>query len=452
MASLSPEPYKGTRDFYPEDMRRREYIFNTWRRIVKRYGYEAYDAPILEPLEVYAAKSGQELVNDQTYQFTDRGDRHVAIRPEMTPSVSRMIARRRQEIAYPARWYSIAQFMRYERPQRGREREFWQLNVDIFGANGAAPEAEIIGLGTTLLKEFGASDEMYQIRINNRKVINFMMAQFLGLDTIQAQMMIKLFDRKGKIPHEAFRDQAIEIFGDATAKDGLQKIAQLLAAKSMADLPEAIRDSEAVTEVQELFTLLEDQGIKNARFDITLMRGLDYYTGTVFEFFDNHPENNRALFGGGRYDGLVGLFGADPVSAVGMAPGYTMTELFLDSHKLMPKFYSETDLYIVVLSGAIAGATNLALQLRAEAINVEVDVTGRKADKQLKTAVKKQIPYIVFVGEDELKSEVYPVKNVQSGKEEKLSFERIVTTVRDKRKNPRAEEKLVDDDDDAFEV
>ncbi len=446
MASLSPEPYKGTRDFYPEDMRRREYIFNTWRRIVKRYGYEAYDAPILEPLEVYAAKSGQELVNDQTYQFTDRGDRHVAIRPEMTPSVSRMIARRRQEIAYPARWYSIAQFMRYERPQRGREREFWQLNVDIFGANGAAPEAEIISLGAKLLQEFGAQPDMYQVRINNRKVINFMMAQYLGLDTVQAQMMIKLFDRKGKIPHEAFRDQAIEIFGDATAKDGLQKIAQLLAAKNMADLPEAIRDSEAVTEVQELFTLLEDQGIKNARFDITLMRGLDYYTGTVFEFFDTHPENNRSLFGGGRYDGLVGLFGAEPVSAVGMAPGYSMTELFLESHKLLPEFYSRTDLYIVVLAGADSGAASLAGKLRSEGINVEVDVTGRKADKQLKTAVKKRIPYIAFVGDSELKSEVYPVKNVQTGEEEKLSFERIVTNLRDKRKGRHSE------DDDEFEV
>lgn len=445
MASLSSEPYKGTRDFYPEDMRRREYIFTTWRRVVKRYGYDAYDTPLLEPLEVYAAKSGQELVSEQTYQFTDRGDRRVAIRPEMTPSVSRMIARKRQEIAYPARWYSIAQFMRYERPQRGREREFWQLNADIFGANGAAPEAEIIGLGATLLQEFGATQDMYLIRINNRKVINFMMADYLGLDTVQAQMMIKLFDRKGKIPHETFRDQAVEIFGDEAAKEGLQKIAQLLSAKSMADLPETIRDSEAVSEVQELFTLLEGRGVQNARFDITLMRGLDYYTGTVFEFFDTHPENNRSLFGGGRYDGLVGLFGAEPVSAVGMAPGYTMTELFLETHKLLPELKPDTHLYVVVLAGATAGAASLADRLRTEGINVEVDVTGRKADKQLKTAVKKRIPYIVFVGDSELKSEVYPVKNVQSGEEEKLSFERIVTTLRDKRKSRHS-------DDDEFAI
>lgn len=451
MPGLSSEPYKGTRDFYPEDMRVRDYIFATWRRTVRRYGYEAYDAPLLEPLDVYAAKSGQELVNEQTYQFVDRGDRHVAIRPEMTPSVSRMVAARRQEIAYPARWYSIGQFMRYERPQRGREREFWQLNVDIFGAEGVAAEAEIIALGDELLKTFGATADMYVIRINNRKLINFMMAHYLGLDAIQSQLMIKLFDRKGKIPNEAFRDQAIEIFGAESARDGLQKIAQLLAAKSMADLPEAIRESEAVSEVQDLFTALESAGVTNARFDITLMRGLDYYTGTVFEFFDTHPENNRALFGGGRYDGLVGLFGAEPVSAVGMAPGYTMTELFLQSHNLLPEFASGTDVYMVVLGDAANGAAKLARQLRAEAINVEVDVTGRKADKQLKTAVKKKIPYIVFVGEDELKSEVYPVKLVSAGTEEKLSFERIVTTVRDYRRTAK-KAKVEQDDDAEFEI
>ena len=440
MTGLSSEPYKGTRDFYPEDMRVRDYIFGTWRRVVQRYGYEAYDAPLLEPLEVYAAKSGQELVNEQTYQFVDRGDRHVAIRPELTPSVSRMIANRRQEVAYPARWYNIGQFMRYERPQRGREREFWQLNVDMFGAEGPAAEAEIITLGAQLLGAFGAKEDMYIIRINNRKVINFMMAHYLGLDTIQSQLMIKLFDRKGKISHEDFRDQAVEIFGAEKARDGLQKIAQLLAAKSMADLPEAIRESDAVSEVQQLFTLLEQAGVVNARFDITLMRGLDYYTGTVFEFFDTHPENNRALFGGGRYDGLVGLFGAEPVSAVGMAPGYTMTELFLRSHKLLPDLYSLTDIYMVVFEGAEAGAQKLATKLREESINVEVDVTGRKVDKQLKTAVKKHIPYIVFVGGDELKSEIYPTKNVESSREEKLSFERIVTTVRDHRRKTKVDE------------
>lgn len=442
MSSLSNESYKGARDWYPTEMRLRSYIFRTWRRVVKSFGYEAYDAPLLEPVEIYEAKSGQELVSEQTYAFVDRGERRVAIRPEMTPSVSRMIAARQQEIPMPARWYSIAQFMRYERPQRGREREFWQLNCDIFGCDGAVAEAEIITMGAEIMKAFGATDEMYTIRVNNRRIINFMMAQYLGLDAIQAQLMIRLFDRKNKISPEAFRDQAIEIFGTEAASRGLQNLAQLLAAKTMADLPEAIRDSEAVREAQELFTQLERAGVKNAIFDITLMRGLDYYTGTVFEFFDTHPENSRALFGGGRYDGLVGLFGGESVSAVGFAPGLTMTELFLRTHDLLPKSLSSTDVYMIVIGDNLRGAQKLAKNLRAEGINVELDFTGRKIDKQLKTAVKKQIPYLLFVGDDELKQEVYPLKNTTTSEEKKLSFERIVSTVTDRR---RAHVK--DDDD-----
>ena len=435
MASLSSESYKGARDWYPADMRVREYIFAKWRTVARSFGYQAYDAPLLEPLEVYAAKSGQELVNEQTYQFTDRGDRRVAIRPEMTPSVSRMIAARRQETPLPARWYSIAQFMRYERPQRGREREFWQLNVDIFGAEGAPAEAEIIEMGAAIMKSFGARDDMYVIRINNRKVINYMMAQYLGLEPAQAGMMIKLFDRKNKIAPEAFRDQAIDIFGADNAKQGLQKIAQLLAAKSMADLPEALRDSEAVREVQELFTYLERAGIKNATFDITLMRGLDYYTGTVFEFFDTHPENNRSLFGGGRYDGLVGLFGAEPLTAVGMAPGLTMMQLFLETHGLLPEIMPYTQVYMIVLSGATQGAIKLAQDLRQGGIAVEVDFTDRKIDKKLKSALKKQIPYLLFVGEDDLKAGVYPLKNVKNAEEQRLSAERIISYLSDRRRS-----------------
>lgn len=447
MAKLSTDSYKGARDWYPEDMRLREYIFRVWRQVVKRYGYEAYDAPILEPIEIFEAKSGQELVGEQTYQFTDRGDRRVAVRPEMTPSVSRMIAGRRQEVALPARWYSIAQFMRYERPQRGREREFWQLNCDLFGCEGVLAEAEVITLANDIMKAFGAKPDMYAIRINNRRIINFMMAQYLGLDAIQAELMVKLFDRKNKIAPEAFRDQAIEIFGTEQSATGLRKLAQLLAAKSMADLPEAIRDSDAVTEIQELFTQLERAGVKNATFDITLMRGLDYYTGTVFEVFDTHPENQRALFGGGRYDGLVGLFGAEPVSAVGFAPGLSTTELFLKSHNLVPNLTSTTDVYVIVVGDVLRGAQKLVAQLRGEGVNVELDFTGRKIDKQLKTAVKKTIPYLMFVGEEELDKEMYTLKHIASGKETKLSFERVVSTLKDHRSKPTDDEPLEGDDD-----
>lgn len=445
MSTLSSQPYKGTRDYYPAEKRVQNYIFNKWRKVAYGFGYEEYGAPMLEPIEVYEAKSGQELVGEQTYVFTDRGSRKVAIRPEMTPTISRMVAARRQEFAYPARLFSIANFMRYERPQRGREREFWQLNVDIFGADSVLADAEIITMGAAFLNTFGARDDMYVIRVNNRKVINFMMSEYLELDAVQSQLMIKLFDRKNKITNEQFRDQAIEIFGDNKAKQGLGRIADLLSATSMAELPSQIRANEAVQEVQELFRLLSRAGIKNATFDITLMRGLDYYTGTVFEFFDTHPDNNRSLFGGGRYDGLVGLFGAEPISAVGMAPGLTMTELFLKTHDLLPELPSATEVYVVVLGDSQEGAAKLAAELRAEDVNTELDITGRKLDKQLKTAIKKNIPYILFVGDDELSKEVYTLKDTASTDEQKLSLERVISTVKDRRRH------VSDGRDDLFE-
>jgi histidyl-tRNA synthetase len=184
--------------------------------------------------------------------------------------------------------------------------------------------------------------------------------------------------------------------------------------------------------------------VRNATFDITLMRGLDYYTGTVFEFFDTHPENNRSLFGGGRYSGLVGLFGVEPVTAVGFAPGLTMMQLFLETHNLLPKLYSPTDVYMIVIGDSLRGAMLVARELRAEGVNVELDFTDRKIDKQLKTADKKGIPYVMFVGETELKSEVFTLKNIITGTEQKLSLERVVSAVKDHRIKRSSEDEEFD--------
>lgn len=442
MSSLSPSPYKGTRDYYPEDKQVQNYIFSVWRRVVQRHGYQEYGAPMLEPLEVYTAKSGKELADEQTYSFVDRGDRVVAIRPEMTPSVSRMVAARRQELGYPARLYSIANFMRYERPQRGREREFWQLNADMFGAEGPLADAEIIGMAYEIMKAFGAKDEMFTIRVNNRKLIEYMMASYLGLDTVGGQLMMKLFDRRGKISDEDFSQQASEIFGE-NAVGGLRKIATLLPITNVSELPTELLESTAAEEVRQLTTLLEKAGVKNVKFDVTLMRGLDYYTGTVFEVFDMHPENNRSMFGGGRYDGLVGLFGAEPVPTVGMAPGLSTTELFLRSHDLLPELGPTTELGVVVVDESIDAALALAKKLRDEGVNVEVDITGRKIDKQIKAVIKKNIPFIVFIGADEIREEVYTVKDIATAEEEKLSLERIVSKIKDHRRKAVAEDDLL---------
>lgn len=424
MTTLSSQPYKGTRDYYPEQKRVQNYIFNTWRKVVEQFGYQEYGAPILENLEIYAAKSGQELVNDQTYAFEDRGGRTVAIRPEMTPTISRMVAARRQELAYPARLYSIANFMRYERPQRGREREFWQLNADIFGVDAITADIEIITMSDRILKEFGAKAGDYVIHINNRKFIHFMMSEYFGLDVDSALLLTKLLDRRNKITEHDFELQAKVIFGEA-ATEQLPKLQQIVTAQSINELPDELLASSALDEIKTVFAGLATAQVKDIVFDASLMRGLDYYTGTVFEVFDTHPDNNRSLFGGGRYDGLVGLFGAEPISAVGVAPGSTTMENFLDAHGLLPGNISEIDAYVVVIGDCVNEAQNVAHSLRDKGLNIEVDITGRKLDKQIKAAVKKAIPYLIFVGQDDITEGEFSLKNVESETEEKLTIDQI---------------------------
>jgi histidyl-tRNA synthetase len=263
--------------------------------------------------------------------------------------------------------------------------------------------------------------------------VNFLMADYLELDVVQSQLMIKLFDRKDKIAPEEFRDQAAEIFDQDKAKDGLRKIAGLLGAKTMGELPKEVLESSAITQVQTLFTLLREHGVKSATFDIGLMRGLDYYTDIVFEVFDTNPDNARALFGGGRYDGLVGLFGVEPIPTVGYAIGDVTFADFLEVHKLLPKVPTKTEVYMVVLGDALKGAQKLARRLRSEDVNVEVDITGRKLDKQIKTAIKKGIPFLLFVGQKELDEEMFTLKDIAQEKEHKVSFSRLVTTVKDYR-------------------
>ena len=432
MSKLSTQSYKGARDFYPEDKRLQSYIFNTWKQVCERYGYEEYTAPVLEPIELYTSKTSDEIVNEQTYSFTDRGGRTVVMRPEMTPSVSRMVAGRRQELAYPLRWYSIPDCWRYERPQRGRNRQFWQLNVDLFGVGTVDADLEIISLANAIMKQFGADDSMYQIKVNSRKLINLIMTQYLELDAVQAKQMVRLFDKKDKLQPTVFVEQAKQIFTNDQQVSGLGKLQLLLQAKSLADLPEELRESQAVKEVQVLFTLLSEHQINTATFDITLMRGFDYYTDIVFEVFDLNPENNRAMFGGGRYDGLVAAFGVEPVATVGFGMGDAPIENFLESHNLLPTLVSATQIYTVVVGDVLKEAQDIVRQLREGGVNVAIDLTDRKPDKQIKAALKLGVPYLLFIGEQELQSKSYILRNVETQKEDTLGIDQIVDVIKNR--------------------
>jgi len=433
--SLSTQPYKGSRDFYPQDKRLQKYLFGVMRAVVEKFGYEEYDAPILEPLELFLAKTGEEIINEQTYTFEDRGGRKVAIRPEMTPTVSRMVAARRQELAYPLRWYSIPNLWRYERPQRGRLREHWQLNIDVFGIKGLEAEHETILVADALMKAFGAKHDMYTIRINSRKLIGAAMSDYLKLHGVQAHTLAKLIDRMHKMDYADFAAQADAVLTPSQREAGLSDLLMdLLKTKEVNELPDELHKHESAQELKRLLGMLNKSDIANVQFDITLMRGFDYYTDIVFEVFDNNPENNRSMFGGGRYDGLVGLFGVEPVATVGFGMGDVTLQNFLDGHGLLPELKTETELYVALIGDVYQDTQKVLKDLREMGLRIAVDMTGHKPDKQIKSAVKKGLRFVLFIGEKELSNDHYVLKDLQTGEEQTLSVQRVVSAIKDFRK------------------
>ena len=450
--TLSTQPCKGARDFYPEDMRLQKYMFRKMSEVCEAFGYEEYTAPILEPTDLFLAKGNQEIIDEQTYTFQDRGGRSVTIRTEMTPTVSRMVAGKRQELAYPARWYSIPNVWRYERMQRGRLREFWQLNADIFGVDGVEAEHEIILLSDRIMRAFGAKPDMYTIRVNSRKLTSYLFRDYLAMSETQEQMLVRLIDRMHKMELESFLAQADAVLTPSQREAGvLEKLMQLLHAKKLNDLPEGTENLPSVLQMKQLSDLLDASRVTNVKFDITLMRGFDYYTDIVFEVFDEHPENNRSMFGGGRYDGLVGMFGVEPVPTVGFGMGDVTLQNFLEGHELVPNLPPETDAYVILLGENIyEKAQGTLTRFRDDGLRIAIDTTGRKLEKQIKTAAKKGIDHVVFIGDAELADGRLKLKNLQTGAEETHAPERIVAMLRDYRRKriapKRADAASTDDD------
>ncbi len=430
--TISTQPYKGARDFYPEDMRIRKYLFAVMRDVCEKYGYEEYDAPILEPTELYLTKGSDEIVNEQTYTFEDRGGRQVTLRTEMTPTVTRMVAGKRQELAYPLRWYSIPQCWRYERPQRGRGREFFQLNVDIFGVQGVQADIEIMSIADDIMQAYGAKRDMYSIKVGSRKLTNYILMEYLGLDQVAASTVIRLVDRKNKMEEAEFLGLLEGILSPSQRESAAaDKLLAVLNSKDLSALPTEIMVHGPVQELSAVLKSLEESGITNIVFDPTLMRGFDYYTDIIFEVFDTHPDNNRSMFGGGRYDGLMELFSSEPVPTVGFGMGDHTLVNFLTGHELLPVLKPETELQVVAIGDVQAEASKLAKELRKMGVCVAVDYSGRGADKQLKTALKRGTRFVLFIGENEVKNEVYKLRDLVANKEESHSTQRIVSMIKD---------------------
>ncbi len=414
---LPTDPYKGVRDFYPEDMAVQNHIFEIWKKISHKYGYQEYSASVLEPADLYRAKSGEEIITNQTYTFTDRGDREVTLRPEMTPTVARMVAARKRELGFPLRWFSIPNLFRYEQPQRGRLREHWQLNVDIFGVESLQAEVEVMQMAYDIMVHFVPSPADFEIRVNNRKVMNYVTRDVFGLDEDKAHKLSKLIDKKRKIPGEIFENGIREILGDKT-----REFITLLNSENFEaftkNLPQTKKEHEGLAEIREVIASLEKLGITNARFDQTLMRGFDYYTGIVFEIFDKNPENKRSVFGGGRYDDLLSLFGGDKVPAVGFGAGDVVIQDLMETYgKKLTKF-SFADIYICVMNeNSLEYAQDVAQALRKKGLRIAVDYSLRKVGDQIKNANKIHIPEIICIGDEEVKTGKLKIKNLESGEE-----------------------------------
>lgn len=429
--TLATTPYKGTRDFYPEDFRLRQYIFDTWVTTCQRFGYEQYDASIIESVDLYKAKTSEEIVNDQTYSFIDRGGREITLRPEMTPTVSRMIAAKRQELSYPVRWFSIPNVWRYERPQRGRLREHWQLNVDIFGVENNSADYEIIMLADAIMQAFKANRSMYTIKVNSRKLVNYILQDYLALDAAEVTTIIRLIDRKDKMQHDEFAALISASINPSQREQDKtdEKLLAILQSQSFQTLPKEIQNHNSMAQIQTWLQKLQQAGIHNIAFDLSLMRGFDYYTDIVFELYDTNPQNNRSLFGGGRYDGLVGQFGVEPVPTVGFGMGDVTIHDFLDTHGLLPKTHPNVQATIVLADVSYAEAMPLVTQLRKEGANISVDCTDRKLDKKLKSVAKSSVPYAIIIGRSELDEQRYTIKDMRRGVQEQHSAERLVTMI-----------------------
>ncbi len=415
-ARLSTESYKGVRDFYPEEMFVQNYIFDVMRKTAESFGFVEYEASILEPAELYRAKTGEEIVNEQTYTFKDRGGREVTLRPEMTPTVARMVAAKMREFPMPLRWYSIPNLFRYEQPQRGRLREHWQLNADIFGIDNEQADVEIIALAYQLFKNYGAKDEDFTIKINDRRIINELF-ELYEISPEKRQKLSKIIDKKEKISGEAFRD-SVSVLLDEKAEKFIDSIS------SGKKLVEALGEKNVETKrVMELIDSLSNMGISNVTFEPTLMRGFDYYTGTVFEGFDSNEKNKRSLFGGGRYDDLLSVFGNEKLPAVGFGTGDVTIQDFLETHALLPSYKTKTDLYLCIMDETYGFGSDLAKKLRELGLNVVCDYTDKTVGDKIKKAVKDHVPYLAVVGNNEEKSQSITIKNLSSRKEKQFKID-----------------------------
>ena len=394
---------KGTRDFYPDDMAVRRWMFDIIRDVSTRFGYQEYDGPCLEFIDLYAAKSGEELVKEQSFVFKSRGGEDLTMRPELTPTLARMVAQKQFELPLPLRWWSIGPMWRYEKPQRGRTREFFQWNIDLIGTESVAADAEIVAVAATFLKETGLKPDQVRIYVNNRRLMDSAFSK-LGIEKELRPQVFKVVDKLDKLSPQAWEKFALESGLNESQVNGL------IALLNNNDL---WQESE---ELVEFFDLIQTFGVADyIRFNPKVIRGLDYYTGTVFEAFELGGKS-RAVLGGGRYDNLVGDVGGNRLPGVGFAMGDVVIELVLRDAGVIPSSLGDKPQVLVTVfdEETLSESLKVAVKLREAGLRTVVYPAADKMGKQFKFADKLDIPVAVILGPDELANGQVAVKNLKS--------------------------------------
>jgi histidyl-tRNA synthetase len=394
---------KGTRDFYPKEMAMRNWLYQTMREVSSSFGYEEYEGPILETLDLYAAKSGEELVKEQSYVFADRGGDQLTLRPELTPTLARMVAQRQAELVYPLRWWSFGPFWRYERPQKGRTREFFQWNIDLLGPDSPEADAELIAILATFFKQVGLAPDQVAILVNNRKLMDSVIIE-LGIPIEKKMDISNLIDRRNKLSPADWKAYALTL--DITEE-------QFNGLVSSLDDPELWRRS---SELLRLFDALDAMGVAGyVRFDANVVRGLLYYTGTVFEAYDLTGEVRRAINGGGRYDNLLEDVGGQPLPAVGFAMGDVVIGLLLQRLNLVPANLGQAPAPVLVTvfdAQSTLDSLSLANELRQAGLKITCYPEPAKLGKQFKYADRIGARIVVVAGPDELSAGQVTIKDL----------------------------------------
>ncbi|HWQ05507.1 MAG TPA: histidine--tRNA ligase [Longilinea sp.] len=416
---------KGTRDFYPEDMAIRSWLYSAIKEVSESFGYQEYDGPFIEKIDLYAAKSGEELVKEQAFVFEDRGGGWVTLRPELTPSLARMVAQKQNELTYPLRWWSFGPFWRYERPQKGRTREFFQWNIDLIGASSVEADAELIAVCARFFQHVGLKPSQVRILVNNRRLMDSEL-QRLGITPAEKAGVFRLIDRREKLTLDEWKAYALELGLTENQFEGIRTIL---------GEPELWKKSP---DLVRMFAILDQMGMTEyVSFDPKIIRGLDYYTGTVFEARDMDREG-RSILGGGHYDNLVGDVGGDPLPGVGFAMGDVMAGLVLQKYGCLPAFDRCPAQAMVTVFDAdlLPTSFEIADSLRKFGIKTLSYPDPVKLQKQFKFADRIGVRFVIIVGPDEAVEKKATVKDLIRHTQATVPQAQVAETIQEFLDNP----------------